>query len=304
MNLLQTMWSISRRKSLLNCPRQYVMRYSRSQEKWKYSNNLVELSLTDLMIRSSRKLMLERLEDHKNGIEWSSRMVQLKLKLGLKVEMNLERYEQVKRKESRYLNDLINSAKNKIDSLWNTEIFKRIISSEIRQWSVMDRKKFFSDGHIDIFCSPDICYKIQNKWNLVRIDFQGERKNASSELEGMAMVNWAKRNNFLPLVTEQYIVHTLKYIGGFWIHEKYFPSEEKLQQSKQLLEKDVNAMNNLVNKMGPLMDLSQIPLSNSQSNCNKCSFKQLCPAKDGLEQSKIEQNSIEYNSVKIRFESK
>jgi len=63
-------------------------------------------------------------------------------------------------------------------------------------------------------------------------------------------------------------------------------------------------MNNLVNKMGPLMDLSQIPLSNSQSNCNKCSFKQLCPAKDGLEQSKLEQNSIEYNSVKIRFESK
>ena len=101
MNLLQTMWSISRRKSLLNCPRQYVMRYSRSQEKWKYSNNLVELSLKDLMIRSSRKLMLERLEDHKNGVEWSSRMVQLKLQLGLKVEMNLERYEQVKHKESR-----------------------------------------------------------------------------------------------------------------------------------------------------------------------------------------------------------
>ena len=57
MNLLQTMWSISRRKSLLNCPRQYVMRYSRSQEKWKYSNNLVELSLKDLMILEASLLL-------------------------------------------------------------------------------------------------------------------------------------------------------------------------------------------------------------------------------------------------------
>jgi len=303
MNLLQTMWSISRRKSLVNCPRQYIMRYSRSQKNWNYNNNLINHSLKDLIIRSSRKVMLERLEDQKNGLQWSKKMIFLKLRLGLKAEIKTERYELLKRKNSQYLNDLINTAKNKIDSLWETNIFKRIISSKIKQWSIMDRKKFFSDGHIDIFCSPDISYKIQNKWNLLRIDFQGERRNPSSKLECMAMVNWAKKNNFLPLVTEQYIVHTLKYIDGIWVHDKYFPDNEILQQSKQLLEKDVNEMNKLVIKMGPLLDLSQIPLTNNQSNCKKCSFKPFCPAKDGLEQSKLEQNSIEYNSAKIKFES-
>ena len=32
MNELQTMWSISRRKSLINCPREYVLKYSNNPE--------------------------------------------------------------------------------------------------------------------------------------------------------------------------------------------------------------------------------------------------------------------------------
>lgn len=304
MNLLQTMWSISRRKSLINCPRQYIMRYSHSQKNWKYHNNLIKHSLKNLIIRASRKLMLERLEDHKNNLEWSSKMILLKLKLYLKIELEPERYELINSKKNREHNRLINSAKDKIDSLWNTKIFKRIISNDIKQWSIMDRKIFYSDGHIDIFCSPDISYKIQNKWNLLRIDFQGETKNASNELECMSMVNWAKRNSFLPLVTEHYIVHTLRYVKGIWIHEKYYPTDEILQQSKQLLEKDVNQMNQLVKKLGPKIDLSQIPLTDNESNCKKCSFKPMCPARDGLEQSKLEQQAMEYNYAKMIFESK
>jgi hypothetical protein len=113
----------------------------------------------------------------KNNLEWSSKMILLKLKLYLKIELEPERYELINsKKKNRELNRLINSAKDKIDSLWNTKIFKRIISNDIKQWSIMDRKIFYSDGHIDIFCSPDISYKIQNKWNLLRIDFQGETK--------------------------------------------------------------------------------------------------------------------------------
>lgn len=304
MNILQTMWSISRRKSLINCPRQYILRYSRSQNNWNYKENLIKHSLKDLIIRSSRKLMIERLEDHKNGLDWSGKMILLKLRLNVRAELKFERYEMIRNKNSRYLDNLIYSAKNKLDSLWTTEIFKRIISSQIKQWSIMDRKKFYSDGHIDIFSSPDISYKIQNKWNLLRIDFQGEINNPSNDLECMSMVNWAKHNDFLPHITDQFVVHTLKFIKGIWVHEKYIPNDEILQQSKQLLEKDVNAMNNLVRKMGPLLDLSLIPLTNEQSNCKKCPFKSQCPAKDGLEKSRLEQKAIEYRSAKVNFESK
>lgn len=302
MNQLQTMWSISRRKSLINCPRQYVLRYSRSQNNWNQisNNSAIKHSLSDLVIRSIRNVMLERLEDHKNGLEWSKRMISLKIRLGLKSEISPDRYKIIR--DSYQLRDLISSAKIKIDSLWNTTIFRRIINREIKHWSCLRRTKFYSDGHIDIFCSPDISYKIQNKWHLLRIDFQGEKTNSSTELEGIAMVNWAKNNHFLPVVTEQYIVHTLKHIKGCWVHEKYIPSDELLQQSKQLLEKDVNEMNKLVKKMGPLLDLSQIPLSKNESTCIKCSFKPLCPAKDGLKSSQLEQEAIEYHNAKIYFE--
>ena len=34
MNELQTMWSISRRKSIINCPREYVLKYSNNQNKY------------------------------------------------------------------------------------------------------------------------------------------------------------------------------------------------------------------------------------------------------------------------------
>jgi hypothetical protein len=57
-------------------------------------------------------------------------------------------------------------------------------------------------------------------------------------------------------------------------------------------------------KLGPKIDLSQIPLTDNESNCKKCSFKPMCPARDGLEQSKLEQQAMEYNYAKMIFESK
>jgi len=254
-----------------------------------------------LVIRSSRKVIHERLEDFKNGLEWSEKMISLKIRLGIKEEISSERYSAIR--NSSNLKNLIHSAKNRINSLWNTNIFRRIISGQIKQWSCMDRKKFLSNGHIDIFCSPDISYKIQKRWHLLRIDFQGELRNPSDELESLAMVNWAKKNNFLPYVNSQYIVNTLKFINGKWIHNRYLPTDDLLQQSKQLLEKDVNEMNKLVGKMGPLLNLALIPLSNNRYTCKKCSFKPSCPAKNGLRISKLEQNAIEYNNAKINFES-
>ena len=301
MNQLQTMWSISRRKSLINCPRQYILRYSRGQRFSKNTQNIINFSLNDLVIRSSRKVIHERLEDFKNGLEWSEKMISLKIRLGVKEEISTERYSAIR--NSSNLKNLIHSAKNRINSLWNTNIFRRIISGQIKQWSCMDRKKFLSNGHIDIFCSPDISYKIQKRWHLLRIDFQGELRNPSDELESLAMVNWAKKNNFLPYVNSQYIVNTLKFINGKWIHNRYLPTDDLLQQSKQLLEKDVNEMNKLVGKMGPLLNLALIPLSNNRYTCKKCSFKPSCPAKNGLRISKLEQNAIEYNNAKINFES-
>ena len=73
MNQLQTMWSISRRKSLINCPREYVLRYSSNQTQYDKQNiKSNKKSLEDILVTCLREVMIERLEDQKNGIIWSS----------------------------------------------------------------------------------------------------------------------------------------------------------------------------------------------------------------------------------------
>ena len=78
-------------------------------------------------------------------------------------------------------------------------------------------------------------------------------------------------------------------------------SSVNLEQSKQLLEKDVNQMNNLLDKVGPMRNLSIITLANNHYHCTKCIFKNKCPAKNGLAKAKIEQKLAEYNFAKERF---
>ena len=70
MNQLQTMWSISRRKSLINCPREYVLRYSSNQTQYNKNNTksnkksykIIESNLDikkneDLIINQLKKLI-------------------------------------------------------------------------------------------------------------------------------------------------------------------------------------------------------------------------------------------------------
>jgi len=248
--------------------------------------------------------MVERLEDLRNSVEWSEKMVSLKIKLSLKHEFGIERKNNLKSDKINLFNSLIKKSNSRIDALWDTDIIKKISTGQIKEWSCLDRSEFLPNGHLDIYCSPDITFKLQNKWHLVRIDFQGEKYPKYDDLESLSMVNWAKQKKYLPSLTDQFIVHTVKFIDGQWHHQRFTPNEDLLQQSKQLLEKDVEQMNKLVNRMGPLSDLSLVPLSSSVHYCKKCSCKSLCPAYGELEISKIEQKAIEYHNAKTMYELK
>ncbi len=300
MNQLQTMWSITRRKALTNCAHQYILRYSNNQNSSIRRSNNLKHSYNDIMIRATRNTMVERLEDLRNGKIWSPKMVLLKIKLSLKQELGLERFNQI---NFLFRSELIKKGRSRIEQLWNTELIKKLSKGNIVEWSCLDRTKPLSNGHIDIFCSPDIAFKLQNKWHLVRIDFQGENLAQYEDLELLSMVNWAKEKNFLPALSRNFIVHSLKFIYKKWNHRKYVPNETLLQQSKQLLEKDVNQMNQLIQRIGPLSDLSLIPFANSEFTCKKCPTRLQCSAFDNLETSKVEQQIIEYHNVKSRFES-
>ena len=304
MNELQTMWSISRRKSLINCPREYVLKYSNNQSVYREIKRIrKKKSLEDIFVGTLREIMIEKLEDQRTGIIWSEKMILLKIKMNLKLEIGEKALSKIENTDPKFFAELILSAKKQLDSLWNTNIFRRITNSKIKRWTCMDRKKSLPLGHIDLFCSPDLIFQIQNKWHLLRLDFLGERTNSFQDLEALAMVNWSMKNRNLPNLGKKFVVDVLKYNNGRWEHQKFTPSAELLEQSKQLLEKDVKQMNNLVDKMGHMRNLSIIPLSNNHNYCNKCAFRNSCPAKTGLAKAKIEQILAEYNYFKDRVYS-
>ena len=142
MNQLQTMWSISRRKSLINCPREYVLRYSSNQTQYNKQNiKSNKKSLEDILVTCLREVMIERLEDQKNGIIWSKKMILLKLKMSLEFEIGKKGLAKIKASLPKFFDNLILSAKKQLELLWNTNIFRRISNSKIKRWSCLDRKK-------------------------------------------------------------------------------------------------------------------------------------------------------------------
>ena len=118
MNQLQTMWSISRRKSLINCPREYVLRYSSNQTQYNKNNiKSNKKSLEDILVTCLREVMIERLEDQKNGIIWSKKMIMLKLKMSLEFEIGKRGLAKIKASLPKLFDNLILSAIQKFRSI-------------------------------------------------------------------------------------------------------------------------------------------------------------------------------------------
>ena len=56
--------------------------------------------------------------------------------------------------------------------------------------------------------------------------------------------------------------------------------------------KDSFEMERVLKLVGPKNNLEQVPFADSSRACTYCSVRFLCPAKDGLEEAKMEQMSL------------
>ena len=58
------------------------------------------------------------------------------------------------------------------------------------------------------------------------------------------MLLWSQGNQYLPNLADKFVIHGLSYSRGKWIHKKVIPNQQLLlQETKQLLEKDVHNFN-------------------------------------------------------------
>ena len=306
-------WSKSRRELFLACPRWWVIRYGINQGNWDqstskrwYSMNDIR-SYWDLMLRSSKQTIFERLEDLQMNVEWSQLYTERRIRENLTKKLSRQQkimsiHEIVGTKKAidnnLELNNidfeyLIKNAIKRINALWKTDFIQALINRYHKQWMVFERTEYGLVNGIDLYCCPDIAVKIQNHWHLIRIDMQGSRDSCFEELEAMAMVSWIKGKNNLPILANKFIIRIIAWRNGFWNRQRFSSNENKLIQSKYLIESDINQMQMMLSRLGDDNSMSQIPLANKPSTCRKCALRESCPGGSDLNVGISQQSALE-----------
>lgn len=271
-----TRWSVTRRKIFTNCARRYAIKYIDNNRPYSSENKVYSQSPWNLMIKTSRDIFFELLADLHRGVNWSEKLIQSRVRFELTsqlVSFGLTA-DRISYNEK---NQLISSAFIRIKKLLKKSIIARIVDNDIKEWSFHSRIKPVSFGHMEVYCSPDIVYRYKSKWHLVRINFQSERIQPYVDLELCSMLLWSKYNQYLPNIDEKFALHGLFYNDSKWRNYSITPSQKMLQESKQLLEKDVHNMNLLQIEFMKNLNSNKLPLAKSPKYCIRCPYKLSCP---------------------------
>ncbi len=306
-------WSRSRIELFLACPRWWVIRYGINQENWKRSlpkkwHSMCDVrSHWDLMLRSCKQTIFERLEDLQMNVEWSQLYTERKIRENLSEKMfrqqkimsiheivgtknAIERNLELNNLDMEYL---IKNALKRINDFWKTDFVQGLVNRFHKQWMVFERKKYGSANGIDLYCSPDIAVKIQNHWHLVRIDMQGRKDSCFEELEAMAMVSWIMGKKMFPKLANRFVIRIISWRNGFWNQQRITSSQQKLTQSNQLIKSDVKQMKMVLSKLGEHNSMNLIPLAKKSSTCRKCALRESCPGGSNLFSGEMQQTILE-----------
>ena len=306
-------WSKSRRELFLACPRWWVIRYGLNQANWGQSKSREWHSMSDirshwdLMLRSCKQTIFERLEDLQMNIEWSPLFIERKIRENLSEKIShqqkiLSIHEVIGTKtaidENLKLEDvdieyLVKHSMKRITTLWNNDFIQALVSRFHKQWMVFERIERSSVNGIDLYCCPDIAVKIQNHWHLIRIDMQGKKDSSFEELEAMAMVSWIRGKHNFPILANKYTIRVIAWRNGFWNQQRITSSNDKLTQSNYLIESDINQMQKMLSKLGLENSFSQIPLAKKSSTCRKCALRESCPGGRNLSSGIMQQSVLE-----------
>jgi hypothetical protein len=279
-----------------------VIRYGINQENWKRSlpkkwHSMCDVrSHWDLMLRSCKQTIFERLEDLQMNVEWSQLYTERKIRENLSEKMFRQQkimsiHEIVGTKNAIERNLELNNLD--MEYLIKTDFVKALVNRFHKQWMVFERKEYGSANGIDLYCSPDIAVKIQNHWHLVRIDMQGRKDSCFEELEAMAMVSWIMGKKMFPKLANRFVIRIISWRNGFWNQQRITSSQQKLTQSNQLIKSDVKQMKMVLSKLGEHNSMNLIPLAKKSSTCRKCALRESCPGGSNLFSGEMQQTILE-----------
>ena len=156
-------------------------------------------------------------------------------------------------------------------------LIKKIVRGQIKEWSFHERTNSISFGHLDVYCSPDIVFRQGKEWHLVRLIFQAEHNQPYLDLELTSMLLWSKGNQYLPNLEDKFVIYGIYFHNGKWHEKRFNPTQKILQETKQLLEKDVHQMNLLFSEFYRTKDIDALSLAKSKNYCKRCPYKTNCP---------------------------
>ena len=275
MNRYLTEWSLTRRRILTNCARRFAKQYFFIENISRNNKNKNRfIAYSDLVIKCSRNVLFELLTDLHNGTIWTDKVLISKMRFAVNVALLSNRHLNIPINKKV---QLINHGCKQIRKLMKQEILRKIANNSIKEWSFYNRVKSTKFGHLDVYCSPDIVYRNGSVWHLVRLNFQSEHKQPFLDLELASMLLWSKGNQYLPDLADKFVIHGLSYLKGKWIYKKIKPNQKLLQETKQLLEKDVHNINILFQEFYRCQDYNSLPLTKSKLYCKRCPYKSNCP---------------------------
>ena len=275
MNRYLPEWSLTRRRIFTNCARRFAKQYFFIQKSKQYDTNKNRfIAYSDLMIESTRTVLFELLTDLHNGTIWTDKVLISKMRYAVNVGLLSSRRSKIPTKRK---NQMIIHGYKRIKKLMKQKILRKIADNSISEWSFYNRIKSTKFGHLDVYCSPDIVYRSGSMWHLVRLNFQSEHKQPFLDLELATMLLWSKGNQYLPNLAEKFAIHGISYSRGKWIHREVKPTQQLLQETKQLLEKDVHNFNLLFKQFYRSHDYNSLPLTKSKLYCKRCPYKLNCP---------------------------
>tara|TARA_B100000459_G_scaffold141073_1_gene100581 strand:+ start:1537 stop:2427 length:891 start_codon:yes stop_codon:yes gene_type:complete len=280
-------WSRTRRDLFLKCPRAWFLRYGHQSKANSSKPAFSKRRPWDLMLRATKEILIERLEELREGKQWSNLLVEHQLKHCLQEHLHKSNCNV----ESRYFTALLRYSSHRMNLLWRCRIIQQLVSKQHACWYVLDRTDSVTHKNRQFYSSPDVAILIQKKWHLVRFDMQSAAKNLIDELEANAMVLWAKQKHGFPQRVLSYRLHTIGWRRGFWMTETYQPTLQTVKDSKRLLESDCRAMETMF-EYGQF-NLGFLPLATSRKTCHSCSYRTHCPASKGLARARQEQKLLE-----------
>ena len=262
-------WSRTQRELFLNCPTAWARTYAKNnlREKRGFALNTRPW---DLLLRSLKATIVEQLEALRNGTEWTTRVAESVLRDLFRSKLRTHKLSMAHPQ----LEAMLIVANHRMKLLWRTDVMLQLKRGVHPQWTVLDRMDSEHIEGIDLFASPDLAIKIQQKWHVVRLDMQSGKMNDSQRLEALAMIVWTTHRHGLPALAEQYVVKTIGWRKGAWLLHTFESTENEVLIAKAMIRHDVKEMKRCAETSKHSFD--SIALAQKQAACDKCKFKLTC----------------------------